>query len=214
MPASVAAYELLCRPEFKLAASLINGSIPVANPLLGQILGSVFANAMRGRARRGPFGGGRGPGIAGAGLGGLLGGMMGGRSRGGLGGNRGMLLAMLLPFAMQWVQRTGGIGAVLDRFKQKGYRQQADSWVSTGPNQLLEAEAVDNVVGREELSRLSQQLGIPEQEVADGFAEILPEVADQLSPQGQLPPEADDALDSGLSEIEKELSQLTTSTLP
>ena len=30
----------------------------MANPLLGQVLGSVFANAMRGRARTGPFGAG------------------------------------------------------------------------------------------------------------------------------------------------------------
>jgi uncharacterized protein YidB (DUF937 family) len=112
---------------------------------------------------------------------------------------------------MQWVQRNGGIGAVLDRFKQKGYHQQADSWVSTGPNQLLEAEAVDNVVGREELSRLSRQLGVPQEEVAHGFAEILPEMADQLSPEGSVPPEADEALEAGRSELERELSQLTTS---
>ena len=194
------AYELLCQPEFKLATSSINGSSPVANPLLGQILGGIFANAMRGRGRGrgGPFGGG----VGGAGLGGLA------------GGKRGMLLAMLLPFAMQWVQRNGGLGAVLDRFKQKGYRQQADSWVSTGANQSLQAEAVDNVIGRDELSRLARQLGVPEQEVADGLAEILPEMVDQLSPEGQVPPEADDALDGGLSEIEKELSHLTTNTLP
>jgi len=196
---SVAAYELLCQPKFKLAASLINGSIPVPNALLGQILGGIFGNALRGRAR------------SGGGLGDLLGGMMSGRARGGLSGNRGMLLAMLLPFAMQWVQRNGGIGAVLDRFKQKGYRRQADSWVTTGPNQMLDTRAVDEVVGSQELSRLSQQLGVPEQEVADGFAEILPEMVDKLSPEGQVPPNADDALDGGLSEIEKELSRLTTS---
>jgi uncharacterized protein YidB (DUF937 family) len=193
----------------------------MANPLLGQILGSVFANAMRGRgggSGRGPFdgagmGGGLGGGLGGAGLGGILGGMIGGAGlgagrRGGM-GNRGMLLAMLLPFAMQWVQRNGGLGAVLDRFKQKGYHQQADSWVSTGPNQLLEAEAVDNVVGREELARLSRQLGVPEEEVADGLAEILPEMADRLSPEGSVPPEADEALEAGRSELERELSKLT-----
>src|SRR5688500_10580397 len=94
---SVAASELLWQPVCKLAQSLLNGSRDVANPLLGQILGSVFANAMRGRARSGPFG----QGMGGGGLGDLLGGMAGGRGRGGLGGNRGMLLAMLLPFAMQ-----------------------------------------------------------------------------------------------------------------
>jgi uncharacterized protein YidB (DUF937 family) len=211
---SVAAYELLCQPEFKLARSLINGSIPVANPLLGQILGSVFANAMRGRARSGPFGRGIGADTGDGGLGDLLGGMAGARGRGGIGGNRGMLLAMLLPFAMQWVQRNGGVGAVLERFRQKGFGPQTDSWVSTGPNAPLRAEEVDEVVGGQELSRLSKQLGVPEREVALGLADILPEMVDRLSPEGQVPAEADDALDAGLSEVEKELSHLTTSSLP
>lgn len=172
---------------------------------------------MRGRARHGPFGG---P-AAGGGLGDLLGGMtgrgdvpMGGRRGGGLSGNRGMLLAMLLPFAMQWVQRSGGIGAMLERFRQKGFGQQADSWVSTGPNASLRAEEVEEVVGGDELSRLSRQLGVPEREVALVFADILPEMVDRLSPDGQVPPEADDALDAGLAEVEKELSHLTTGTLP
>ena len=176
----------------------------MANPLLGQILGSVFSSAMRGRARSGPFGGATGGG---------LGDLVGGGARGGMGG-RGMLLAMLLPFAMQWVQRNGGVGAVLERFKQKGYGREADSWVSTGPNADLNAEALDEVVGGEEISRLSRQLGVSEHEVAAGFADILPEMVDQLSPEGQLPAEADDALDSGLSEVEKELSHLTTGSLP
>jgi uncharacterized protein YidB (DUF937 family) len=196
----------------------------MANPLLGQILGSVFSNAMRGRARSGPFGGGLGA-STGGGLGDLLGGMMGrgglgsqvpmgggvrtGRS-GGLGGNRGMLLAMLLPFAMQWVQRNGGVGAVLERFKQKGYSPQADSWVSTGANQVLDTDGVDAVVGRQELARLSQQLGVPEQEVANGFAEIFPEMVDQLSPEGQIPPDANDALDAGQSELQRLLNELGT----
>jgi uncharacterized protein YidB (DUF937 family) len=182
----------------------------MANPLLGQILGSVFSSAMRGRSNRGPFdSAGATAGTGSAGLGGLLGGMIGGGVAGSAGlGKRGVLLAMLLPFAMQWVQRNGGIGAVLERFRQKGYQQHADSWVSTGDNQPIEAEAVDNVVGREELSRLSRQLGVPEQEVAHGFAEILPEVVNQLSPEGQVPPEADDALDGGLSEIEKALREV------
>lgn len=182
----------------------------MANPLLGQILASVFSNAMRGRGRSGPFGSG---GDASGGLGGL-GGLGGSGGLRGLGsGGGGALLAMLLPLAMQWVQRNGGLGAVLDRFRQKGYGRQANSWVATGPNQMLDARAVDEVVGIDELSRLSQQLGVPQQEVANGFAEILPEMVDQLSPEGEIPPEADDALSGGLSELERELSQLTTGSL-
>jgi uncharacterized protein YidB (DUF937 family) len=162
---------------------------------LGDLLGGMMG-------RGGGMMGGGSP-IGGAGRGDRAGPTGGLGGLGGLGGNRGMLLAMLLPLAMQWVQRSGGIGAVLDRFKQKGYQQQADSWISTGPNQMLDTSAVDDVIGSDELSRLSQQLGVPQQEVADGFAEILPEMADQLSPQGQLAPEADDALNGGLSELEQ-----------
>jgi len=202
----------------------------MANPLLGQILGSVFSSAMRGRGQAGPFGGGglggslgggglgggMGGGvggglggIGGAGLGGLLGGLMGGgRGRGGLGGGNSMLLMMLLPIAMQWVQRNGGIGAVLDRFRQRGYQQHAASWVGTGENEAIEPDAIDSVVGRDEISRIASQLGVPEHEVANGFAEILPEMTNQLTPQGDVPPEADEALNGGLSELEQALSQI------
>jgi len=187
----------------------------MTNPLLGQILGSIFSNAMRERARSGPFGRhGTGGLIGGRDMSDLVGGTTDRGARGGLGSNHRMLVAMLLPFAMQWVQRNGGVGAVLERFRQKGFGQQADSWVSTEPNQALKAEEVDEVVGGEEMSRLSRQLGVSEEEVARGYAEILPEMVDQLSPEGQIPPEANDALDAGLSEVEKELSHLTTSSLP
>lgn len=174
------------------------------NAILGQILGGVFANAA------GRRGGGIGGGLGGAALGGILAGALGRRGaagamgRGGLGGRNAMLL-LLLPLAMRWVQRNGGIGAVLQRFQQKGYGPQAQSWVGTGGNQLLDAGAVDEVVGREELSRLSRQLGVPEQEVAQGFAEVLPQMVDRLTPQGSLPPDADDVLASGAGAIEQEI---------
>src|SRR5512133_785182 len=137
----------------------------MANPLLGQVLGSVFANAMRGRARGGPFAAN-----AGGGLGGALGGMLGqggvaSAGRRGLGSNRGLLLALLLPYAMRWVQRNGGVGGVLDRFRQKGLASHADSWVSAGSNEPLRAEDADEVIGGEEISRVAHALGVPEREV-------------------------------------------------
>lgn len=189
----------------------------MANPLLGQILGGLFANAMRGRG--GPFGGGvnAGPmtGGAGGGLGDVLGRLggrggavaPGGAATAGRSGNGGMLVAMLLPFAMQWIQRNGGLGAVLSRFQQKGYGQHANSWVSTGANQMLDTSAVNDVVGMDELSRLSQQLGVPQEEVSHGFAEILPEMVNQLTPDGKVSPEADEALNGGLTELQQALAR-------
>ena len=140
------------------------------------------------------------------GLGGLVGmGRMGGTGQGtsGMDGKGSALLVMLLPLAMQWVQRNGGLGGVLQKFQHKGYSQQAASWVSTGPNEALESQAVSDVVGTDELSRLSQQLGVSQEEVSSGMGQILPEVVNHLTPQGGVPDDGDDTLNRGMSMLEK-----------
>lgn len=195
--------------------------------LLGQLLGNVFSGARGGAQSQGGlgdlFGGAGGSGGAGGamsgsggggGLGGLLGGLLGGGQRpgagigggmGGIGGigGKGALLAILLPLAMQWVQRSGGIGNVLGRFQQRGLSQQAASWVSTGENQPIDGQAMADVMGDDELSRLSQQLGVSRQEVSDGFGEILPEMVNHLTPDGTVPADADDVLANGSSMLER-----------
>lgn len=187
----------------------------MANNLMEQILAGVLSGAMGGRGQSGA----QGPSLDGGSLGDLLGGILGGggapagapaeRSSplGGSGGG-GALLAVLLPLAMQWVQRNGGLGAVLGKFRQQGYSQQAASWVSTGQNDALPREAIAEVVGLEELSRMSQQLGVPEQQVADGFAQLLPEVVNQLTPQGDVAADADDVLNEGMAEMQAMLARL------
>lgn len=186
----------------------------MANSLIEEILAGVLSNATRGRGLPGAEG--TSPG-GGGGLGDLLGSVLG---RGGatadaatersapFGGGGGALLAMLLPLAMQWVQRNGGLGAVLGKFQQKGYSQEAASWVSTGENEALPQQAIDDVVGLDELSRLSQQLGVPQQEVANGLAQILPEVVHQLTPQGEVAGDADDVLNEGMAEMQAMLARL------
>ena len=183
--------------------------------LLGQVLGGVFSQAMR---RRGMGGGGLG-GLGGVAMGSVLGGMLGRGAglparRGGVGMNRTALLVMLLPLAMRWVQRTGGVGAVLDKFKQQGYGRHAQSWVDTGQNDTLDDKAVEQVVGQDELRQMAQKLGVPEQDVAQAFAEIMPEMVDKLSPAGRVPHEADDVLDEGRQTLEKEIEDVQYRDVP
>lgn len=159
------------------------------NVILGQILAGVLGRAM---SRRG------------GGLGGGLGGRVGG---GALSGRGNMLIGLLLPLAMQWVQRNGGLREVLKRFQQKGMSRQAQSWVATGDNLDLREPDVEDVVGRDELARMARELGLPEREVAQGFAEILPEMVNQLTPDGQVPDDADDVLAAGREELQKELRE-------
>ena len=172
----------------------------------------------------GLMGGGAGQAGAGSGgLGDLLGGLMGGGAgqgnnrpgdpgsnmtgmgQGGSGmGNKGSaLMLLLLPLAMQWVQRNGGIGGVLEKFQSKGYSQQAASWVSNGSNEELQPHAVSELMGTEELSRLSQQLGVSQEEVSSGMAQILPEMMNHLTPQGGVPDDGDEVLNRGTSMLEQ-----------
>ena len=181
----------------------------MSNPLIGEILGSVL--------RGGMAGGNPSPGGLGGlgGLGGVLGGMLGGGLPGvapngvpaGRGGNRNAMLALMLPLVMAWVRRNGGVGNVLSRVNQQGYAPHASSWLGTGGNEPLPAGAAHQLLGDEELGALASQLGIGRDEAAQGFAEVLPEVVDQLSPQGHLPDDADQRLDAGQSALERLLQQ-------
>lgn len=186
--------------------------------LLGQVLGGVLGQAMR---RRGV--GGLGGGLGGIAMGSVLGGMLGGARgagagvaarRGGVGMNRTALLLMLLPLAMRWVQRNGGIGTVLDKFKQQGYGRHAQSWVDTGQNETLDDRAVQQVVGDDELRQMAEKLGVPPDQVAQAFAEIMPEMVDKLSPEGRVPPQADDVLDEGRQALEKEIEDVQYREVP
>jgi uncharacterized protein YidB (DUF937 family) len=140
----------------------------------------------------------------------LLGGLLN-RGAGGASG-KGVLLATVLPLAMRWVQSNGGIGAVLQRFHQKGLGPQADSWVAPGENHPISAENVRRVVGTDETQRLASQLGVPEPEVSQAFAEILPELADKLTPQGTVHPQAGAALDNSAGVLETMLGELHADT--
>ena len=194
----------------------------MANDFLSQILGHVLTAAGAGEGaqqqnprldtigsmgRLGDLLGGLMGGSAGTagGLGGLG---SGGSSLGGLGGGKGALMAMLLPMAMQWVKRSGGVSSVLDRFQQTGYSQQAASWVSTGENESIAPQAINQVVGSDELSRLSQQLGVGADDVASGMAHILPQVVSHLTPQGEVPLDADNRLDNGISTLDQLMGQV------
>ncbi|MBL0428246.1 YidB family protein [Ramlibacter alkalitolerans] len=195
------------------------------NPLLGQVLGGLFGQAMRSRGMNrggvggglGGTGGGLGGALGGVALGSVLAGMMRGRAQGGsIGvpggqhpyGNRTALLVMLLPLAMRWVQRNGGMNAVVDKFRDKGLHRQAQSWMSSGDNDPIDGQAVEQVVGREELRQMAERLGVPEEQVAQAFAEIMPEMVDKMTPDGQLPHEADEVLDESTRKLEKEIEDV------
>ena len=103
-------------------------------------------------------------------LGGLLGNLSGALGGGGIGG----LLS-------------GGLGELVDRFKENGHGDAADSWVDKGPNKELQPPELRKAIGPDVLAALEQQTGLSQEELLARLSRDLPVAVDQYTPDGQVP---------------------------
>src|SRR2546421_9117292 len=56
---------------------------------------------------------------------------------------------------------SGGLGELVDRFKQGGHGETAESWVGTGPNKPVTPPPLEQAIGPEALETLSKQTDCP-----------------------------------------------------
>ena len=131
-------------------------------PIVIAMMSNRGASASPGvESRAGAGGGGGGLG----GLGGILGQILGGG--GGSGG--------------------GGLGDLLDQFQRAGYGEQARSWVGTGQNQPVSPDALGQVFGQGGIAEIARRAGLTEEQTSAGLSQLLPEVVDRVTPQGEVP---------------------------
>ncbi len=131
---------------------------------------------------------------------GLLDGMLGNVLGGMLGGGSGAQAQNpLLQIALQILQQNGGLEGILGKFQQAGYADEAQSWVSTGQNRPISGEVLEQILGQGQLGQIAQQLGVGQREAAGGLASVLPQIIDQMTPQGQLPQGGDDLVSQALA---------------
>ena len=86
---------------------------------------------------------------------------------------------------------SGGLGELVDRFKQSGHGETADSWVATGPNKQLTPPQLEQAIGPEMLDTLSKHTGLTREELLTRLTRELPDAVDKYTPQGRLPTEAE-----------------------
>jgi uncharacterized protein YidB (DUF937 family) len=125
-------------------------------------------------------------------LGNALGGMMG--TSGG-----GQAQSPLLQIALQLLQQNGGVSGVLDKFRQGGYADQADSWQSAGQNMPLSGSALQEVLGSGSIGQIAQQLGMSHGDAAGGLAQMLPQLIDKFTPNGEVPDNHNDMVAQALA---------------
>ena len=84
---------------------------------------------------------------------------------------------------------SGGLRDLVERFRQNGQGQAADSWVSRGPNQPVRPDQLEQAIGPDVLNTLAQQTGLSQQELLSRLTRELPEAVDKFTPEGRLPSE-------------------------
>lgn len=146
--------------------------------ILDALIGNVLGSALGGNQRQDP-------------LGSVLGGPTG--------GNRAQSGNLLLQVALLLLQQNGGLEGVIGRFRQGGLGRQADSWVGTGQNMNISADQLQEIFGSSTMNDLASQLGVPQEQAGSTMAQLLPELINQLTPQGQVPQNSDDEIAQGLS---------------
>jgi uncharacterized protein YidB (DUF937 family) len=81
----------------------------------------------------------------------------------------------------------GGLGDLIDQFRNAGQGSKADSWVSTGQNEPIHDNEMEQALGPDLLDALSRQTGLSRQELVKRLSQVLPETVDKLTPSGELP---------------------------
>jgi uncharacterized protein YidB (DUF937 family) len=87
--------------------------------------------------------------------------------------------------------RGGGVGGLLSKFDSAGLGDKARSWVSPGSNEPISGGEVRQALGDQEVNQLAQKAGISPDEASVQLAAIIPDTVNQLTPNGQVPDQAE-----------------------
>lgn len=93
----------------------------------------------------------------------------------------------------------GGVSGLAQSFEQQGLGHLMSSWIGTGENLPISADQVKSVLGDERVAEFAAKAGISPDVASSHLAELLPNVIDKLSPDGNLPESGSDLMSQGMS---------------
>ena len=100
---------------------------------------------------------------------------------GGGGKNPAMILGDLLG------GQQGGLPGVIQAFEKNGLGEIAQSWVGKGANLPISAEQIEGVLGSGPIADIAGKLGLDPKQAAAQVSTMLPQLIDQLTPDGTVP---------------------------
>lgn len=91
----------------------------------------------------------------------------------------------------EWVKsmsksNPGGVGDLVEQFKNKGLGDVADSWVGTGANKPVNEAQVGDALGNDLIDQLAKQTGLSRDELLARLSKVLPDAVDKMTPEGRV----------------------------
>lgn len=124
-------------------------------------------------------------------LGNVLGSVMGGGEQQQANPMLNIVLGMLANNTQQGggagVSGMGGLGGMLQQFQQAGMGDLIGSWIGKGDNLPISADQLQSVLGSGALGDIAKQLGMSQGDTAGQLSQMLPDIINQLTPNGEAP---------------------------
>lgn len=93
----------------------------------------------------------------------------------------------LLGGVMGMINQAGGLQAILQQLQSSGLGNQVASWIGTGANSPVSGGQLQDALGADKIAHIAQQAGVEPEHAATGLAQLLPQIIDKLTPDGQVP---------------------------
>lgn len=81
----------------------------------------------------------------------------------------------------------GGIEGLIAKFQQGGLDDLLRTWISTDQdNAPVSGEQISNVLGQDNIQSVAQEAGVDANDASNLLAQLLPQIVDTLTPNGQV----------------------------
>ncbi len=84
-------------------------------------------------------------------------------------------------------EEVGGLGPLVDRFRNAGLGDVIGSWIGHGANHAIDPNQLEQALGGDTVSTLERETGMDRSALLSELAQVLPEVVHRLTPDGRMP---------------------------
>ena len=84
-------------------------------------------------------------------------------------------------------EEVGGLGPLVDRFRNAGLGDVIGSWIGHGANHAIDPDQLARALGSDTVATLERETGMERSALLSEVSQALPEVVHRLTPDGRMP---------------------------